>query len=68
MKALMIAIKDMWRAFRSFFALAFMFGVPILLTLIFSFLFGGTLGGDADTFSLPKTRVVIPASMKAIPM
>jgi ABC-2 type transport system permease protein len=58
MKAIMIALKDMWRAFRSFFALAFMFGVPILLTLIFSFIFGGSDINEADGFTLPKTDVV----------
>jgi ABC-2 type transport system permease protein len=59
MKALTIALKDMWRAFRSMFALAFMFGVPILMTLIFSFLFGGMFGSNDSEFSLPKTEVVI---------
>ena len=59
MKTLSIALKDLWRAFRSFFALAFMFGVPILMTFLFSFLFGG-IGGESDTgFDLPVTDVVI---------
>jgi len=60
MKTLSIAFKDMWRAFRSLFALAFMFGVPILMTLIFAFLFGG-LGssGEESEFVLPVTDVVI---------
>jgi ABC-2 type transport system permease protein len=59
MKMLTIALKDMWRSFRSFFALAFMFGVPILMTLIFSFLFGGFGGENENSFDLPSTDVII---------
>jgi ABC-2 type transport system permease protein len=58
MKIIAIAIKDLWRAFRSFFALAFMFGVPILMTAMFAFLFGG-IGDDEPEFNIPKTDVVI---------
>ena len=58
MKIIAIAIKDLWRAFRSFFALAFMFGVPILMTAMFAFLFGG-IGGDEPEFNIPRTDVVI---------
>ncbi len=59
MKTLSIAIKDLWRAFRSYFALAFMFGVPILMTVLFAFLFGGA-GGDEDAnFTLPVTDVIL---------
>ena len=59
MKIISIAIKDLWRAFRSFFALAFMFGVPILMTFMFSFLFG-SIGGESETgFDLPVTDVII---------
>ena len=57
MKILTIAIKDLWRSFRSFFALAFMFGVPILMTLMFAFLFGG-IGGEDSEFSIPTTDVL----------
>lgn len=58
MKAVTIALKDMGRAFRSLFALAFMFGIPILMTVLFGFLFGGV--GEADSeFSIPKTDVVV---------
>lgn len=57
MKVMTIALKDLSRAFRSMFALAFMFGVPILMTLLFAFLFGG-VGGSSD-FSVPKTDVVL---------
>ncbi len=59
MKALSIALKDMWRAFRSMFALAFMFGVPILLTLLFSFLFADVFNSSDGEFTLPRTEVVI---------
>jgi len=59
MKILTIAIKDLWRAFRSFFALAFMFGVPILMTVMFAFLFGGIGGDDEPEFSLPSTDVIL---------
>jgi hypothetical protein len=56
MKSITIALKDLSRAFRSMFALAFMFGVPILMTLLFAFLFGGV--GDSDSeFSIPQTTV-----------
>jgi len=58
MKSITIALKDLSRAFRSMFALAFMFGVPILMALLFAFLFGGVGGSDAE-FSVPKTTVQI---------
>ncbi len=58
MKVLDIAIKDMTRSFRSAFALIFMFGVPLLMTGMFYFMFGGSGSGNSD-FSMPVTRVVI---------
>ncbi|MBG0788644.1 MAG: ABC transporter permease, partial [Anaerolineaceae bacterium] len=58
MKSITIALKDLSRAFRSMFALAFMFGVPILMTLLFAFLFGGVGGSDSE-FTVPKTTVQI---------
>ena len=58
MKSITIALKDMGRAFRSLFALAFMFGIPILMTVLFGFLFGGVGEGDSE-FSIPVTDVVI---------
>jgi ABC-2 type transport system permease protein len=58
MKVITIALKDLSRAFRSMFALAFMFGVPILMTLLFAFLFGGVGGGNSG-FSVPKTDVIL---------
>ncbi|MBG0770631.1 MAG: ABC transporter permease [Anaerolineaceae bacterium] len=56
MKSITIALKDLGRAFRSMFALAFMFGVPILMTLLFAFLFGGFNSSDSE-FTIPKTTV-----------
>jgi len=58
MKIFDIAFKDMIRSFRSAFALIFMFGVPLLMTGMFYFMFGGTAKNDQD-FSVPVTRVVI---------
>ena len=58
MKAIDIAIKDMTRSFRSTFALVFMFGIPLLLTGMFYFMFGGT-GNSSQGFSVPVTKVVI---------
>lgn len=55
MKLLDIAFKDMVRSFRSAAALFFMFGVPVLTTLLFFFAFGGTSGGDG--FELPTVQV-----------
>jgi ABC-type Na+ efflux pump permease subunit len=62
MKALDIALKDMLRSFRSFFAVVFMFVVPLLVTGMFYFMFGN-LAQDGG-FSLPRTKVVI-ANMDA---
>ena len=56
MKSITIALKDLSRAFRSMFALAFMFGVPILMTLLFAFLFGGVGSSDSE-FTVPQTTV-----------
>jgi len=58
MKILDIAIKDMTRSFRSTFALIFMFGVPLLMTGMFYFMFGGAAKSDQG-FSVPVTKVVI---------
>jgi len=57
MKVLDIALKDMLRSFRSRFALVMMFVVPLLITGIMQFAFGG-LGGDGG-FDLPVTRVQV---------
>ena len=57
MKAFDIALKDMTRSFRSAFAVIFMFGVPLLVTGMFYFMFGNI--ADSGGFSLPKTKVII---------
>jgi ABC-type multidrug transport system permease subunit len=57
MKALDIALKDMLRSFRSFFAVIFMFVVPLLVTGMFYFMFGNI--ADSGEFSLPRTKVII---------
>jgi ABC-2 type transport system permease protein len=57
MKILDIAFKDMLRSFRSMFALVFMFGLPLLMTGMFYFMFGNIASGGE--FNLPKTRVII---------
>jgi len=57
MKIFEIALKDFTRAYRSLFSLMFMFGVPLLLTGIFYFMFGGTASDSG--FELPRTQVVV---------
>jgi ABC-2 type transport system permease protein len=57
MKAFDIAFKDMARSFRSAFAIIFMFGVPLLVTVMFYFMFGNTAQNGG--FDLPKTKVII---------
>jgi len=56
MKALDIALKDLIRSFRSAFGIVFMFGIPLLVTGMFYFMFGSSAGGD---LSLPATKVII---------
>jgi ABC-2 type transport system permease protein len=56
-KVLDVAFKDLSRSFRSAFAIVFMFGVPILMTGMFAFMFGGMLGGDGEEYILPRTTV-----------
>jgi len=57
MKALDIAFKDMLRSFRSSTAILFMFGLPLLISGMFYFMFGNIAnGGD---FNLPRTKVII---------
>ena len=58
MKIFDIALKDMTCSFRSAFALIFMFGVPLLMTGMFYFMFGSTANNDQG-FSVPVTKVVI---------
>jgi ABC-2 type transport system permease protein len=58
-KILDIAFKDMTQSFRSYFALVFMFVVPILMTGMFYVMFGGMSSGDNEEFVLPTTTVQI---------
>ena len=57
MKVLDIALKDMTRSFRSMFAVIFMFGIPLLMTGMFYFMFGNIAG--SGEFNLPKTKVIV---------
>jgi len=57
MKALDIALNDMMRSFRSFFAVIFMFIVPLLVTGMFYLMFGNI--ADSGEFNLPKTKVIV---------
>ena len=57
MKAFDIAIKDLTRSFRSAFAVIFMFGVPLLVTGMFYFMFGNV--SENGGFHLPRTKVII---------
>ena len=57
MKAFDIAIKDLTRSFRSAFSIIFMFGVPLLVTGMFYFMFGNV--SESGGFDLPRTKVII---------
>src|SRR5512140_1897118 len=57
MKAIDIALKDLTRSFRSVFAVMFMFGIPLLMTGMFYFMFGNSAGNGG--FDLPRTKVMI---------
>jgi hypothetical protein len=57
MKAFDIALKDLTRSFRSAFAVVFMFGVPLLVTGMFYFMFGNV--AENGGFNLPRTKVII---------
>jgi ABC-2 type transport system permease protein len=48
----------MTRSFRSAFALIFMFVIPLLVPVLFYFMFG-SLANDDQAFELPVTRVVV---------
>ncbi|MBC8508140.1 MAG: ABC transporter permease [Anaerolineales bacterium] len=58
MKSIDIALKDMLQSFRSLFAVMFMFVIPILMTGMFSLMFGGS-GNDEEGFVLPTTKVIL---------
>ena len=57
MKIIDIALKDMLRSFRSFFAIVFMFVIPLLVTGMFYFMFGNI--AENGSFDLPRTKVII---------
>lgn len=57
MKLFDVAFKEMRQSFRSLTGIMFMFVVPILVTLLFSFLFGGA--GEGDSFTLPQTSLLL---------
>jgi len=58
MKAIDIALKDMRQSFRSKGAIIFMFVIPILITVLFSFMFGNIAVAD-EGFTLPQTTVAL---------
>jgi hypothetical protein len=58
MKSIDIALKDMLQSFRSLFAVMFMFVIPILMTGMFSLMFGSPDENEAE-FVLPITRVIL---------
>jgi len=57
MKIIDIALKDITRSLRSAVALVFMFGIPLLVTGMFYFMFGSS--SSQGQFNLPRTKVVI---------
>jgi ABC-2 type transport system permease protein len=57
MKIIDIAIKDLRRSLRSRFALAFMFGIPLLVTSMFALMFSSSLA--QGSFEVPRTSLVI---------
>ncbi|MFZ5879272.1 MAG: ABC transporter permease [Chloroflexota bacterium] len=57
MKALDIALLTMTRSFRSFFAVIFMFVVPLMVTGMFYLMFGNI--SQNGGFDLPRTTVII---------
>lgn len=58
MKSLTIALKDLTRAFRSTFALIFMFGIPLLVTGMFYLMFGNIANSEGSTMAATKVIVV----------
>jgi ABC-2 type transport system permease protein len=58
MKTLDIALKDLTRSFRSAFALVFMFIIPLIIPVMFFFMFGNIARND-QAFSIPVTKVVV---------
>ena len=58
MKIIDIALKDLAQSFRSTFALGMMFAVPLLITGLIYFAFGG-LSAGVGRFNLPTLRVAV---------
>jgi ABC-2 type transport system permease protein len=58
MKALVIAIKDLSRSMRSLFGLGMMFAVPLLITGLMYFAFGGLVGQGGQP-ALQDFRVLV---------
>lgn len=57
LKAIDIALKDMTRSMRSLIAVAFMFGIPLLVTGMFYLMFGST--SSQGGFNLPRIKLVV---------
>lgn len=57
MKVIDIALKDMRRGFRSAMGVVFMFGVPLMVTGMFYFMFGNI--ARQGEISIPRTKVII---------
>lgn len=57
MKLLDVAWKDMRQSYRSLSGIMFMFVVPILVTGLFYFLFGGI--NEGESFTLPQTSAAL---------
>ncbi|MGD2050807.1 MAG: ABC transporter permease [Chloroflexota bacterium] len=55
---LTIPIKDLKQSSRTLSAYIFMFVIPILVTMLFYFMFGST-GSEDNGFALPQTKVAI---------
>lgn len=58
MKSLTIALNDLRRAFRSTFALLFMFGLPLLVTGMFFVMFGNIKSNNDPVISTTKVALV----------
>lgn len=60
MKVLDIALKDMLRYFRSSFAIGMMLVVPLLITGLIYFAFGGVLtSSETDKYTLPVIKIQV---------
>ena len=57
LKAIDIALKDMTRSMRSLIAVAFMFGIPLLVTGMFYLMFGSA--SNQGGFNLPRIKLVV---------